>query len=384
MPGPVGDGAALDVARADHDVEALAERRHQRRQRGGVVREVGVDLDAGVVAALEAPGEAGPVRAAEPGLGGPLEQVHVGQLGRDLLHDLGGAVGAAVVDHQHTGAGQALVDPAQHPLDVLRLVVGRNDHQRSHAGILGEVAVPASCRAGAAAGPGSAPGLAFRPWPSVPRARLRRRQPGNRSDVDRLHAPAARPPRRPGRPRRRAPGATPAQSLGWHRPRGSRSGPRRRCPGRRRRCPPSVAPTSTAISTQKGFSCTVLLMMTGFRTWFSTCWYTRKTISMVIPAGTEWMAAMTTTGTPASRPPTSGSRSTRATKTPSSRAKGTPRISRVTPDDDPGDDRGGAVAQHVAGDRADGLVDDPVQAVRRRGLEEAQEARPTCGGPPAW
>ena len=59
------------------------ERRHQRRQRGGVVREVGVDLDAGVVAALEAPGEAGPVRAAEPRLGGPLEHVDVGQLGRD-------------------------------------------------------------------------------------------------------------------------------------------------------------------------------------------------------------------------------------------------------------------------------------------------------------
>ena len=95
--------------------------------------------------------------------------------------------------------------------------------------------------------------------------------------------------------------------------------------------PPRVAPTSTAISTQKGLSCTVRLMITGLRTWFSTCWYTRKTISMVIPAGTEWMAAMMTTGTPASRPPTSGSRSTRATKTPSSRAKGTPRISSVTP-----------------------------------------------------
>ena len=40
---------------------------------------------------------------------------------------------------------------------------------------------------------------------------------------------------------------------------------------------------------------------------------------------------MMTTGTPASSPPTSGSRSTRATKTPSSRANGTPKISSVTP-----------------------------------------------------
>ena len=36
--------------------------------------------------------------------------------------------------------------------------------------------------------------------------------------------------------------------------------------------PPSVAPTSTAIRTQKGLSWTVLLMMTGLRTWFSICW----------------------------------------------------------------------------------------------------------------
>ena len=95
--------------------------------------------------------------------------------------------------------------------------------------------------------------------------------------------------------------------------------------------PPSVAPTSTAIRTQKGFSCTVLLMMTGLRTWFSICWYTRKTINMMIPACTEWMAAMTTTGTPASSPPTRGNRSTRATKTPSSNAKGTPRMASVVP-----------------------------------------------------
>ena len=101
---------------------------------------------------------------------------------------------------------------------------------------------------------------------------------------------------------------------------------------------------------------------------------------MVMPAGTEWMAAMITTGTPASRPPTSGSRSTRATKTPSSKAKGTPRISSVMPEMMPGDHRGGRVPEHVAGDRADGLVDDPVQAVGRRGLEEAEEPAPHAGG----
>ena len=37
-------------------------------------------------------------------------------------------------------------------------------------------------------------------------------------------------------------------------------------------CSRGTAPTSTARRTQNGLSRTVLLMMTGFRTWFSTCW----------------------------------------------------------------------------------------------------------------
>ncbi len=265
MPGPVGDRPALDVAGADGDVEALLERRHQRGQRGGVVGEVGVDLDEGVVAALEAPGEARPVGAPQPGLGGAGEQVHVGQLGGDRLHEVGRAVGTPVVDHQHAGTGQALVDPVQHPLDVLRLVVGRDDHQRSHGGILGEAAAPAPAATGAAAGPGPAPGL-------VGSGASARSRPGGPSDVDRL------------RRRQRtvqlgglhdgigAPAQLPDDHLDGPAERGCRPGRPTKVPSPPATRPPSVAPTSTAMSTQKGFSRTVLLMMTGLRTWFSTCW----------------------------------------------------------------------------------------------------------------
>ena len=247
VPGPVRDGAALDVARADRHVEALVERRHQRGQRGGVVREVGVDLDAGVVAALEAPGEAGAVGAAEPGLGGARQQVHVGQLGGDALHDVGRAVGTAVVDHQHAGTGQALVDPVQHPLDVLRLVVGRDDDQRSHGGILGEAAAPTPSPAGAAAGPGSAPGLdqrraignSRRAWArevvQMSTGSGGRRRPELRG-VDRPLGPPAQLPHdhldRPAdgdadqRARRTCPARRRPARRGWPRP-GRRSGPRR-------------------------------------------------------------------------------------------------------------------------------------------------------------
>ena len=80
---------------------------------------------------------------------------------------------------------------------------------------------------------------------------------------------------------------------------------------------PSVAPTSTASRTHSGLRRTVLLMIIGLSRWFSICWYTRNTTTVTISAGKEWKAATIATGTPAKRPPTSGSRSTRATHRPS-------------------------------------------------------------------
>ena len=101
---------------------------------------------------------------------------------------------------------------------------------------------------------------------------------------------------------------------------------------------------------------------------------------MTIPAGTEWMAAMTTTGTPASSPPTSGSRSTRATKTPEQQREGDAEDGQGDARDDAGDHRREPVPQHVARHRADRLVDDPAQTVRRGRPEEAEEPGPQARG----
>ena len=60
---------------------------------------------------------------------------------------------------------------------------------------------------------------------------------------------------------------------------------------------------------------------------------------MMIPAGTEWMAAMITVGTPASSPPTRGNRSTRATKMPKQPGEGNAEDGEGHEDHDPGDHR---------------------------------------------
>ena len=69
VPAPVRDRPARDVARPDHEIDALEERGDQARERLGLVGQVGVHLDERLPAPLEAPREPGPVGAAEAGLG---------------------------------------------------------------------------------------------------------------------------------------------------------------------------------------------------------------------------------------------------------------------------------------------------------------------------
>ena len=112
-PLPARDGAAGHVARADGQVGAVLDRVDQRRQHGRVVLEVGVHLDEDVVALLEAPGEAGPVGRAEPGLLGAAQDVDRAVLGAPLLGQVGGAVGAAVVDDEDARRGGVLPDQVE-------------------------------------------------------------------------------------------------------------------------------------------------------------------------------------------------------------------------------------------------------------------------------
>ena len=101
VPAPVRDRSSRDVARPHHEIDAFEKRGDQARERLGLMGEVGVHLDEGLPAPIEAPCEAGPVGTAQAGLGGAPQDVDVAELVAQLLGQIGGAVGAAVVDHQH-------------------------------------------------------------------------------------------------------------------------------------------------------------------------------------------------------------------------------------------------------------------------------------------
>ena len=88
-----------------------------------------------VVAALEAPGEPGPVGGAEALLRRPSQHRDPPSSRAGRLGQVGGAVRAAVVDHQHVGRRARRPGPAAEDVgDVLGLLVGRDHDQRAHTG----------------------------------------------------------------------------------------------------------------------------------------------------------------------------------------------------------------------------------------------------------
>jgi hypothetical protein len=124
VPGPVGDDATGNVAGAHHYLAPVDQGADEVGQRLGLVGQVGVHLHTGIEPVVEAPSEAGPVGATEPGLVVAAEELDVADLLAQRLGDLGRAVGAAVIDHQHRGRRDGVPDPPQDAVDVLGLVVG--------------------------------------------------------------------------------------------------------------------------------------------------------------------------------------------------------------------------------------------------------------------
>jgi hypothetical protein len=69
------------------------------------------------------------VRGAQSGLLGAVHHVDAVVCGGHLVGQLAGAIGAAVVDHQHVHVGQCRVQSLDDLSDVVPLVVGRDHHQ---------------------------------------------------------------------------------------------------------------------------------------------------------------------------------------------------------------------------------------------------------------
>ncbi len=121
------------VTAADRQVGAVLDVGDQRRQHRGIVREVGVELDADLGAAFDRQVEPGPVGRPEAGLrrrGRAPRRPRAAR--RPSRASVGRAVGAGVVDDDDLGLGQRRSDALAHGVDVARLVVGGNDHGHAH------------------------------------------------------------------------------------------------------------------------------------------------------------------------------------------------------------------------------------------------------------
>ena len=99
--------------------------------------EVAIDLEHELRAGRERDPKTGDVRAAEPVLPFAVQHVHVGQLAREPIRDLPGAVRRGVIDDQHAVVRpEHLAERAHHRLDVVALVVGRQADGGPHLPII--------------------------------------------------------------------------------------------------------------------------------------------------------------------------------------------------------------------------------------------------------
>ena len=101
-------------------------------QRGRVVREISVDLDDDVVAAVEGDREAGTDGLADPDLAGPAQHLDLSELRGDFVDEVRGAVGAVVINDQDVGGWCGAARTVEELHDVLRLLVGRSHDERTH------------------------------------------------------------------------------------------------------------------------------------------------------------------------------------------------------------------------------------------------------------
>src|SRR5829696_5152469 len=133
-PWPVDDLATLDPARTQHQVRVRG-RVEQWRQLLWLVGTVGVHLDEDVVVVVDSPLEAGQVRCAKTLLSQTVHDVDL-VIGRcQGVSQLAGPIRRVVVSDQDVGVRNRLAGTGDDPVDVLRLVVGRDDDQGSLPGV---------------------------------------------------------------------------------------------------------------------------------------------------------------------------------------------------------------------------------------------------------
>jgi hypothetical protein len=130
-PRPVGHAAARDIARPDHQVGLCRGFQHVR-QVARMVAVIAVHRDHAVVALVERVAEAGEIRRAEPELPRAAQERQARLVTARCRNQVARSVRAVVVHDEHVDAlvlRQHVGGKRDH---VLRLVVGRQDDERSH------------------------------------------------------------------------------------------------------------------------------------------------------------------------------------------------------------------------------------------------------------
>ncbi len=94
------------------------------------MREIGVHLETVGVVAFERPFERLDIRGAETHLACAVNAVNARILFGQLIDNVAGTVGRAVIDDHYLGDGEFLFDSRDKFRDILALVVGRNADQR--------------------------------------------------------------------------------------------------------------------------------------------------------------------------------------------------------------------------------------------------------------
>src|SRR5207248_1399770 len=132
---PVAHTAAGHVARAQGQIGAGTHSPQQAGEVGGIVREVAVHLHQKARLAIERVAEAGQVGGTDAALLAAMEHFQPIALARQAVGDLARAIGRAVIHDQHAKAigrraGEHLPRGSDDRLDVVALVVGREDQPR--------------------------------------------------------------------------------------------------------------------------------------------------------------------------------------------------------------------------------------------------------------
>src|SRR5581483_3499740 len=134
-------------------------------------------------------------------------------------------------------------------------------------------------------------------------------------------------------PRRRGPGPRPYDPGAGRAPVRCRYSPKKALPTARIGLassaptkPPAAAPASTAVMLASGEMWIVRPMITGWRTWFSTCWKTRKAPAASRPVWRPLVADIATRVAPPMNPPIWGTTFHRPDHTPTISASGVPTV----------------------------------------------------------